>query len=65
MGVYVPNFRNVSFFVWSGLVTQTNKYMSEYTHIQVKLGISSNGCSPHVDFENIWKYKGEPEKVGK
>ena len=25
--------------------------MNKYTHIQVKLGISSTGCSPNVDFE--------------
>ena len=28
----------------------TNKYMHKYTTIQVKLGISSTGSSPHVDF---------------
>ena len=51
MGVCVPNFRSVSFFVWPGGVTQINTYINKYTHIQVKLGISSTGCSPHVDFE--------------
>ena len=25
-----------------------------YTHIQVKIGISSTGCSPHVDFDIIF-----------
>ena len=29
----------------------TNKYINAYTHIQVKLGISKTGCSPHVDFD--------------
>ena len=48
MGVCVPNFRSASFFVWPGDVTQINTY----TNIQVKLGISSTGCSPHVDFDN-------------
>ena len=24
--------------------------INTYTHIQVKLGISSTGCSPHVEF---------------
>ena len=51
MGVCVPNVRSVSFFVWPGGVTQINTYINKYTHIQVKLGISSTGCSPHVDFE--------------
>ena len=30
-----------------------NKYIHKYTNIQVKLGISSTSCSPHVDFENL------------
>ena len=34
-------------FLWPGGVTQIHKY----THIQVKLGISSAGCSPPVDFD--------------
>ena len=46
-GSILPNFRSISFFVWPGGVTQINKC----THIQVKLGISSTGCSPHVDFD--------------
>ena len=25
--------------------------INTYTNIQVKLGISSTGCSPHVDFD--------------
>ena len=29
-----------------------NKYIHKFTNIQVKLGISSTSCSPHVDFEN-------------
>ena len=57
MGVCVPNFRSVSFLVWPGgatqINTQTNKYMNTYTHIQVKIGISSTDCSPHVDFDNL------------
>ena len=54
MGVCVPNFRAVSFFAWPGGVTQINTY----TNIQVKFGISSTGCSPHVDFDylNYQKY---------
>ena len=36
MGVRVPKFRSVSFFVWQGDVTQLNTY----TNIQVKLGMS-------------------------
>ena len=47
-GVFVSNFGSLSFFVWLGGMTHINKY----THIQVKVGISSTGCSPHVDFEN-------------
>ena len=43
----VLNLRSVSCFVWPGGVTQINTY----TNIQVKLGISWTGCSPHVDFE--------------
>ena len=51
MGVCVPNFRSVSFF---GLARRrdTNKYINKNTHKPVKLGISSTGCSPHMDFEN-------------
>ena len=52
MGVGVPDFRSVSFFVWPGDVTQINKYIHIYTNMQVKLGISSAGCSPDVDFDN-------------
>ena len=51
MGVCVPNFRSVSFFVWPGGVTHIHTYINTYTHIQVKIGISSTGCSPHVDFD--------------
>ena len=47
MGVCVPNFRSASFLVWPGDVTQINTY----TNIQMKLGISSTGCSLHVDFD--------------
>ena len=36
MGVCVPNFRSVSFFVWPGGVTQLHTHM----YIQVNLGIS-------------------------
>ena len=59
MGVCVPNFRSVSFFVWPVDVTQINTYtkIHKYTNIQVKLGMSSTGCSPHVDFENTHIYK--------
>ena len=53
MGVCVPNFRSVSFFVWPGNVTQINTQIHIY--ILVKLGISLTGCSPYVDFE-IRKY---------
>ena len=52
MGVCVQNFSSVSFFVWPGHVTQLNTQTHKYTHIQVKLGISSTGCSPHDDFDN-------------
>ena len=45
--VCVPNFRSVSFFVWPGGPVQTDKP----TYLQVKIGISSTGCSPHVDFD--------------
>ena len=47
-GVYVLNYRSVSFFVWSGGLVQINKPTD-----QLKIGISSNSCSPHVDFDNI------------
>ena len=29
----------------------THTKINKYTHIQVNLGISSTGCSPHVDFD--------------
>ena len=47
----MPNFRSLSFLVWPGGVTHTNTQINKYTHIQVKLRISSTGCSPHVDFD--------------
>ena len=47
MGVCVPNFRSVSFFVWPGDMTHINTY----TNIRVNLRISSTGCSPHADFD--------------
>ena len=31
MGVYLPNFRSVSFFVWPGGVTQINKQIHIYS----------------------------------
>ena len=40
----VLNFRSVSIFVWPGGLTQINT--------QVKLGISSTGCSPYLDFDD-------------
>ena len=49
----IPNFRSVSFFIWPGELTQINKYTHKYTNIQVKIGISSTSCTPHVDFENL------------
>ena len=56
MGVCVPNFRSVSFFVWPGGVTQIkNSYTN--TYIQVKIVISATSCSPHVDFDKILKLK--------
>ena len=32
----------------------THKLLHTYTHIQVKLGISSTDCSPHVDFKKTF-----------
>ena len=63
MGVCVPNFRSVSLLVWPGDVTQTNKYI----HIQVNLRISSNGCSPHVDFDypKFWYFGSCPNHYWK
>ena len=40
----------------------------KYTHIQVKLGISSTGCSPHVDFDKnnlMGFWKGLIKTLGK
>ena len=47
-GVYVLNYRSISFFVWSGGLVQINK-----PTYPVKIKISSTGCSLHVDFDNI------------
>ena len=47
----MPNFRSVSVFVWPEGMTHINKQIHTHTYIQVKLGISSTGCSPHVDFD--------------
>ena len=69
MGVCVPIFRSVSFFVWPGDVT--HKYLSEFKNILA-------GCSPHVDFdtfihiipsrkktwkEKYWDFLAEREKA--
>ena len=51
MGVCVPNFRSVSFFVRPGDVTHINTHLHTYTNIRVNLRISSTGCSPQVDFD--------------
>ena len=59
MGVCVPNFRSVSFFVCPGGVTHINKHINTYTHIQLKIGASSTGGSPHVDLENCGWIAGE------
>ena len=56
MGVCVPNFRSVSFFVWPGDPVKTDKPTDRPTYVQVKIGISSNGCSPHVDFDKMKGY---------
>ena len=47
----MPKFRSVRFFVRPGGVTQIYIKIHTYTHIQVKLGISTTGCSPYVDFD--------------
>ena len=53
-GVCVPNFGSELLFVWPGgviiLGRDTHKYMNTQTHIRVKIGISSIGCSPNMDF---------------
>ena len=53
MGVCLPNFRTVSFFVWPGDVTHILKYTHTHTHTYTsELNNILGGCSPHVDFEN-------------
>ena len=47
-GMCVPTFRSVSFSVRPGGPVQTDGP----THLQGIIGISSTGCSPHVDFDN-------------
>ena len=46
-----PNFRSVSFFVWSGGEKQIN-ILYRHTDIQAKIRISLISCSPPGDFEN-------------
>ena len=48
-GSCVPNFRSVSFFV-VGKRRSTNTQTPRPTYLQVKIVISSTGCSPPVDF---------------
>ena len=58
MAVCVPNFRPVSFFIWPGDVTQTNKYIHTYTNTYTsEFKNILGGCSPHVDFDNLKMYK--------
>ena len=33
--------------------TYTNTHIHKYTHIQVKIGISSPGCSPHAHLDKV------------
>ena len=49
-GVCVPNFRSVSFFVVPKR-RRTDRQNHKPTYLQVKIGRSSTGCSPHVDFD--------------
>ena len=48
-GVCVPNFQSVSFFRCGQKAPYRN---NRRTYLQVKIEISSTGCSPHVDFDN-------------
>ena len=54
MGVCVPNFRSVSFFVWPGDMTHINKKINTYTHTYTsEFKNILGGCSPHVDFDRV------------
>ena len=45
-------------------MTQINKQIHTYnTHILVNLGISSIGCSPHVDFDISFQTKIEKDSI--
>ena len=41
------------FSLWPKAAVQTDKQTLRHTYLQVKIGISSAGCSSHVDFDNL------------
>ena len=66
MGVCVPNFRSVSFFVWPGGVTQihtyTNNYTSENRNILDRL-LASRGLR-YVKSEEIYARESRHNEIG-
>ena len=42
-----------------------NTYIHTYTNIRVNLRISSTGCSPHVDFENVYNMETAKYEVSR
>ena len=53
MGGCVPNYRSASFPFGQEV---PYRQIERPKHLQVKIRISSTGCSPHADFENIFSY---------
>ena len=47
MGVCVPNFRSVSFFVWPGDVTHINKYTNTQIYASEFKNILDRLLTPH------------------
>ena len=41
------------FSLWPKCAVQTERHTNRTTYLQVKIGISSTGCSPHVDFDYL------------
>ena len=52
----VPNFRSLTFFVWSRSLIQTHKQTNKYTDIRLNIGIT-NTCARHVDSKKLIIHK--------
>ena len=59
-GIVCTKFQVCIFFRWGRKAPY--KHTNRQAYLQLKIGISSTGCSPHVDFDNLARLK---PKLGK